>query len=88
MSHLNQAVAPSNPTQTQTFTQTNNNSNEASTSSLPSTSSTSTSTGNNNRIIGTLKLRGKSTKKTSVKWTEEVIDNEFMNKKKSKSEYL
>lgn len=87
MSHLNQAVTPSNPTHTQTITQTNNNSNDASTSTLPSTS-TSTSNSNNNRIIGTLKLRGKSSQKTSVKWTEEVIDNEFMNKKKSKSKYF
>lgn len=48
----------------------------------------------NNNEDGTLRLQGDSTteiepdtqNRRSVRWTEEVVDNEHMNKKKSKGE--
>lgn len=78
----NSTDQPSTSTQTRTIIQENNNNN----ASEPSNSNlTSTTTSTTTNVIGTLKLRGKSSNKAKVKWDEEVIDNEFMDKKKSKS---
>lgn len=74
----NQAIhPPAIQSQTQTITEP----------PAASTSSAEPSTSINVNVVGTLKLRGRSSKKAKVQWDEEVIDNEFMGKKKSKSKY-
>lgn len=43
--------------------------------------------GSEDRLVGTLLLRGGPRSRPAVTWNEDVVDNEGMGKKKSKSEY-
>jgi hypothetical protein len=72
-------ASPRPVTQTQTQTQTQE---DTTTPADPPTPSTSTAPA----AVGTLRLRGMGTNSTRVQWDEEVVDNEFMGRKKSKSE--
>ena len=44
--------------------------------------------GTDERVLGVLHLRGGPRRRPRVAWTEDVIDNEGMGKKKSKSEFI
>ncbi|KAJ1511314.1 hypothetical protein HMI54_012902 [Coelomomyces lativittatus] len=68
---------------------TNSTSNRSTTDSVPSTSSNSHSNSDshsstNDVILGALSLTGGPLSDRNVTWDETVVDNEFLNKKKSK----